>query len=147
MSLNVDYNLRPDYDKVIKDISNYVINYEVTSKDAMETARNCLIDSVGCGLLALQFKECVKHLGPIVEGTVVPNGSRVPGTNFTLDPVKAAWDIGCIIRWLDYNDTWLAAEWGHPSDNIGSILGLCDHLSQKRVKDGQNPIYIIQLMT
>ena len=146
MSLNVDYNLRPDYDKVIKDISEYVINYEVTSRDAMETARNCLIDSIGCGLLALQFKECVKHLGPIVEGTAVPNGSRVPGTNFILDPVKAAWDIGCIIRWLDYNDTWLAAEWGHPSDNLGSILGLCDYLSQKRVKDGQNPIYMKEIL-
>ena len=146
MSLNVDYNLRPDYDKVIKDISEYVINYEVNSRDAMETARNCLIDSIGCGLLALQFKECVKHLGPIVEGTAVPNGSRVPGTNFILDPVKAAWDIGCIIRWLDYNDTWLAAEWGHPSDNLGSILGLCDHLSQKRVKDGQNPIFMKEIL-
>ena len=146
MSLNVDYNLRPDYDKVIKNISDYVINYEVDSKDAIETARNCLIDSIGCGLLALQFKECTKHLGPIVEGTVVPNGSRVPGTNFIMDPVKAAWDIGCVIRWLDYNDTWLAAEWGHPSDNLGSILGLCDHLSQKRVKDGLKPIYMKEIL-
>ena len=146
MSLNVDYNLRPDYDKVIKNISDYVINYEVDSKDAIETARNCLIDSIGCGLLALKFKECTKHLGPIVEGTVVPNGSRVPGTNFIMDPVKAAWDIGCVIRWLDYNDTWLAAEWGHPSDNLGSILGLCDHLSQKRVKDGLKPIYMKEIL-
>lgn len=146
MSLNVDYNLRPDYDKVIKNIADYVINYEVYSKDAIETARNCLIDSIGCGLLALQFKECTKHLGPIVEGTVVPNGSRVPGTNFIMDPVKAAWDIGCVIRWLDYNDTWLAAEWGHPSDNLGSILGLCDHLSQKRVKDGLKPIYMKEIL-
>ena len=146
MSLNVDYNLRPDYDKVIKNIADYVINYEVDSKDAIETARNCLIDSIGCGLLALQFKECTKHLGPIVEGTVVPNGSRVPGTNFIMDPVKAAWDIGCVIRWLDYNDTWLAAEWGHPSDNLGSILGLCDHLSQKRVKDGLKPIYMKEIL-
>ena len=146
MSLNVDYNLRPDYDKVIKNIADYVINYEVNSKDAIETARNCLIDSIGCGLLALQFKECTKHLGPIVEGTDVPNGSRVPGTNFIMDPVKAAWDIGCVIRWLDYNDTWLAAEWGHPSDNLGSILGLCDHLSQKRVKDGLKPIYMKEIL-
>ena len=146
MSLNVDYNLRPDYDKVIKNIADYVINYEVDSKDAIETARNCLIDSIGCGLLALQFKECTKHLGPIVEGTVVPNGSRVPGTNFIMDPVKAAWDIGCVIRWLDYNDTWLAAEWGHPSDNLGSILGLCDHLSQKKVKDGLKPIYMKEIL-
>ena len=136
MSLNVDYNLRPDYDEVIQDIANYVINYKVVSDEALTTARNCLIDSIGCGLLALQFKECTKHLGPIVDGTSVPFGSRVPGTDYILDPVKAAWDIGCIIRWLDYNDTWLAAEWGHPSDNLGSILALCDHLSQKRLSKG-----------
>ena len=129
MSSNVDLNSRPDYDDVIKDIAEYVTSYNVESKEAIDTARNCLIDSIGCGLLALQFKECTKHLGPIVENTKVPFGSRVPGTNFILDPVKAAWDIGCIIRWLDYNDTWLAAEWGHPSDNLGSILGLSDHTS------------------
>ena len=142
MSNNVDYNLRPDYDQVIKDIAEYVLSYQVTSSEAFNTARNCLIDSIGCGLLALKFKECTKHLGPIVEGTVVPFASRVPGTNFSLDPVKAAWDIGCIIRWLDYNDTWLAAEWGHPSDNLGSILALSDHLSQQRIANGQKPLLI-----
>jgi len=146
MSSNVDFNSRPDYDDVIKDIAEYVTSYNVESKEAIDTARNCLIDSIGCGLLALQFKECTKHLGPIVENTKVPFGSRVPGTNFILDPVKAAWDIGCIIRWLDYNDTWLAAEWGHPSDNLGSILGLSDHLSQKRIHAGETPIYIKEIL-
>ncbi len=146
MSSNVDFNSRPDYDDVIKDIAEYVTSYNVESKEAIDTARNCLIDSIGCGLLALQFKECTKHLGPIVENTKVPFGSRVPGTNFVLDPVKAAWDIGCIIRWLDYNDTWLAAEWGHPSDNLGSILGLSDHLSQKRIHAGETPIYIKEIL-
>ena len=146
MSSNVDLNSRPDYDDVIKDIAEYVTGYNVESKEAIDTARNCLIDSIGCGLLALQFKECTKHLGPIVENTKVPFGSRVPGTNFILDPVKAAWDIGCTIRWLDYNDTWLAAEWGHPSDNLGSILGLSDHLSQKRTHAGETPIYIKEIL-
>ena len=146
MSSNVDFNSRPDYDDVIKDIAEYVNSYNVESKEAIDTARNCLIDSIGCGLLALQFKECTKHLGPIVQNTKVPFGSRVPGTNFILDPVKAAWDIGCIIRWLDYNDTWLAAEWGHPSDNLGSILGLSDHLSQKRIHAGETPIYIKEIL-
>ena len=146
MSSNVDLNSRPDYDDVIKDIAEYVTSYNVESKEAIDTARNCLIDSIGCGLLALQFKECTKHLGPIVENTKVPFGSRVPGTNFILDPVKAAWDIGCTIRWLDYNDTWLAAEWGHPSDNLGSILGLSDHLSQKRTYAGETPIYIKEIL-
>ncbi|GAB3381527.1 MmgE/PrpD family protein [Azotobacter armeniacus] len=140
MSANVDLNNRPDYDKVLQDIADYVLNYKITSKEALNTARNCLIDTLGCGLLALRFPECTKHLGPIVEGTVVPNGARVPGTSFRLDPVKAAWDIGCIVRWLDYNDTWLAAEWGHPSDNLGGILAVADHLSQRRVAQGEAPL-------
>lgn len=137
MSANVETNQRPDYDQVIQDIADYVINYEVTSDEALDTARNCLMDTLGCGLLALRFPECTKHLGPIVHGTSVPNGARVPGTQFVLDPVKAAWDIGCIIRWLDFNDTWLAAEWGHPSDNLGGILAMADYLSQQRVANGK----------
>jgi len=140
MSNNVDQNQRPDYDGVIQDIADYVLNYRIESKEAFDTARNCLMDTLGCGLLALRFPECTKHLGPIVEGTVVPHGARVPGTQLRMDPVKAAWDIGCIIRWLDYNDTWLAAEWGHPSDNLGGILAVADHLSQKRVATGQDPL-------
>jgi 2-methylcitrate dehydratase len=127
---------------VIQDIADYVINYQVTSQEALDTARNCLMDTIGCGLLALRFPECSKHLGPLVQGTVVPFGARVPGTQFCLDPVKAAWDIGCIIRWLDFNDTWLAAEWGHPSDNLGGILAVADHLSQLRVANGETPLTI-----
>lgn len=146
MSNNVDQNQRPDYDGVIQDIADYVLNYTIDSKEALDTARNCLMDTLGCGLLALRFPECTKHLGPIVEGTLVPNGARVPGTQFRLDPVKAAWDIGCIIRWLDYNDTWLAAEWGHPSDNLGGILAVADYLSQKRVATGQAPLTMREVL-
>ena len=142
MSANVDLNNRPDYDKVLQDIADYVLNYKIESKEALDTARNCLIDTLGCGLLALRFPECTKHLGPVVEGTVVPFGARVPGTSYRLDPVKAAWDIGCMVRWLDYNDTWLAAEWGHPSDNLGGILAVADHLSQKHLANGVAPLTV-----
>ena len=140
MSSNADQNIRPDYDDVLQAIADYALGYRIKSKEAWNTARNCLIDTLGCGLLALRFPECTKHLGPLVDGTVVPHGARVPGTPYRLDPVKAAWDIGCIVRWLDYNDTWLAAEWGHPSDNLGGILAVADHLSQKRVAEGKAPL-------
>lgn len=140
MTASADPNERPDFDEVLKAIVDYVIGYKVESEEAWSTAGYCLMDTIGCGLLALRFPECTKHLGPIVEGTVVPHGARVPGTSFRLDPVKAAWDIGCIVRWLDYNDTWLAAEWGHPSDNLGGILAVSDYLSQKRVAEGAEPL-------
>lgn len=140
MNSNVDTNNRPDYDSVLQAIADYVLDYDITSAEAWDTARNCLMDTLGCGLLALRFPECTKHLGPIVEGTVVPHGARVPGTQLRLDPVKAAWDIGAIVRWLDYNDTWLAAEWGHPSDNLGGILAVADHLSQQKVARGEAPL-------
>lgn len=140
MASNADQNLRPDYDQVIQDIVDYVRDYRIESEEAWQTAHYCLLDTLGCGLLALRFPECTKHLGPIVEGTMVPHGARVPGTPYRLDPVKAAWDIGCMIRWLDYNDTWLAAEWGHPSDNLGGILAVADYLSQKRVANGEPPL-------
>ncbi|MGP9765697.1 2-methylcitrate dehydratase [Halomonas sp. AOP13-D3-9] len=139
-SATSETNERPDYDPELQTIADYVLNYQVESQEALETARYCLMDTLGCGLLALRFPECTKHLGPIVEGTMVPFGARVPGTSLRLDPVKAAWDIGCIIRWLDYNDTWLAAEWGHPSDNLGAILAVADHLSQRRVAQGEAPL-------
>ena len=142
MSSNVDQNLRPDYDPEIQAIVDYVLDYRIDSEEAWDTARNCLIDTLGCGLLALRFPECSKHLGPLVEGTQVPHGARVPGTPHRLDPVKAAWDIGCIVRWLDYNDTWLAAEWGHPSDNLGGILAVADYLSQKNLANGKAPLTI-----
>ena len=146
MTSNADINNRPDYDDVIQDIADYVLAFEVDREEALNTARNCLMDTLGCGLLALRFPECTKHLGPIVNGTLVPNGARVPGTSHRLDPVKAAWDIGCIIRWLDYNDTWLAAEWGHPSDNLGGILAVADHLSQVRLSNGEQPLIMREVL-
>ncbi|USD23462.1 bifunctional 2-methylcitrate dehydratase/aconitate hydratase [Microbulbifer sp. VAAC004] len=134
------------YDQVIQDIADYVLNFEVYSNEAWQTARYCLMDSLGCAFLSLRFPECTKLLGPLVEGTVVPNGARVPGTQFCMDPVKAAWDIGCTIRWLDFNDTWLAEEWGHPSDNLGAILAVCDFLSQKRLSAGEEPLTMGKVM-
>jgi len=141
-SHTVEANVRPDPDRELVDIADYVCDYQVQSDEALDTARNCLMDSLGCALLALQYPECTKHLGPIVPGTLVPNGARVPGTQFQLDPVKAAWDIGALVRWLDFNDTWLAAEWGHPSDNLGAILGLSDWLSRKAVSEGEDPLTV-----
>ncbi|MFN2331883.1 MAG: 2-methylcitrate dehydratase [Halomonas sp.] len=138
----VETNVRPDYDIELQKIADYVLDTRIDSDEAWDTARLCLMDTLGCGLLALRFPECTKHLGPLVEGTVVPHGARVPGTSFRLDPMKAAWDIGCIVRWLDFNDTWLAAEWGHPSDNLGAILAVADHLSQKRIAEGEAPLTI-----
>ncbi|WP_334078854.1 bifunctional 2-methylcitrate dehydratase/aconitate hydratase [Microbulbifer sp. M83] len=142
MASNVEQNIRPEYDQVIQDIADYVLDYEIESEEAWDTARYCLMDSIGCGLLALGFPECTKLLGPVVDGTRVPHGARVPGTRLSLDPVKAAWDIGCIVRWLDYNDTWLAAEWGHPSDNLGAILAVADHLSRQNVAQGKEPFRV-----
>jgi 2-methylcitrate dehydratase len=142
MSANVEMNTRPAPDQVLVDIAQYVCRMEIKSAEAYDTARNCLIDTLGCGLLALRFPECTKHLGPLVPGTTVRHGARVPGTSHELDPVKAAWDIGAMIRWLDYNDTWLAAEWGHPSDNLGGILAVADYLSRCRVAEGKAPLTV-----
>ncbi|ESP90766.1 MULTISPECIES: bifunctional 2-methylcitrate dehydratase/aconitate hydratase [Pseudoalteromonas] len=147
MSANVDLANRPNYDQEIQGIADYVINYRVESQEALDTAINCLMDTLGCGLLALGFPECSKHLGPLVTGTVVPFGARVPGTQFAMDPVKAAWDIGCIIRWLDFNDTWLAAEWGHPSDNLGGILAVADHIAQQQAVSGGEPLTLEDIVT
>ncbi|MGA8051290.1 MAG: bifunctional 2-methylcitrate dehydratase/aconitate hydratase [Burkholderiales bacterium] len=119
-------NVRPQPDKVLTQIADYVTKQKLASKDAYDTARYCLMDTLGCGLEALSYPACTKLLGPIVPGTVVPNGAKVPGTQFQLDPVQAAFNIGAMIRWLDFNDTWLAAEWGHPSDNLGGILAAAD---------------------
>jgi 2-methylcitrate dehydratase len=123
-------NVRPDFDQVIVDIVDYVLNYQINSALAYETARYCLMDTLGCGLQALDFPACTKLLGPLVPGLTMHNGARVPGTQYELDPVQAAFNIGAIIRWLDFNDTWLAAEWGHPSDNLGGILAVADWLSR-----------------
>jgi len=121
---------RPPPDKVLTDIAEYVLNYTVSSPLAFQTARNCLIDTLGCGLEALDYPACTKLLGPIVPGAELSSGAKVPGTSYRLDPVQAAFNIGTMIRWLDFNDTWLAAEWGHPSDNLGGILAVADWLSR-----------------
>ena len=140
-------NVRPEPDQLFADIADYVLDYSIDSSEAMSTARYDLFDTIGCGLLALNYPECTKHLGPHAPGTIVPNGARVPGTDFVLDPVKGAFDIGCIIRWLDFNDTWLAAEWGHPSDNLGGILAVTDWLSRTRVANGEEPFTVRDILT
>jgi len=127
-------NVRPKPDKVLELIASYSRDFSIKSEEAYTTARYCLMDTLGCGFEALEYPACTKLMGPIVQGTVVPNGARVPGTQFQLDPVQAAFNIGAMIRWLDYNDTWLAAEWGHPSDNLGGILAISDYLSRNGTK-------------
>ncbi len=133
-------NVRPDPDQVLVDIADYVLNYKIDSELAWETAKNCLIDTLGCGLEALEYPACTKLLGPIVPGTTVPSGAKVPGTPHQLDPVQAAFNLGAMIRWLDFNDTWLAAEWGHPSDNLGGILMVADWMSRTAVAAGKPPL-------
>jgi 2-methylcitrate dehydratase len=140
-------NVRPKPDQVLVDIAEYVSKYRIRSDLAYETARNCLIDTLGCGLEALTYPACTKLMGPIVPGTIVPNGAKVPGTSFQLDPVQAAWNIGAMIRWLDFNDTWLAAEWGHPSDNLGGILATADWLSRSAVAAGKPPLAMKDVLT
>ena len=140
-------NVRPKPDKVLSDIVDYVTKYKIKSKQAYDTARYCLLDTLGCGFEALEYPACRKMLGPIVQGTLVPNGAKVPGTQFQMDPVKAAFDIGAMIRWLDFNDTWLAAEWGHPSDNLGGILATADWLSRNAVATGKKPLTVRDLLT
>jgi 2-methylcitrate dehydratase len=136
-------NVRPKPDKVLSQIADYVTKYKVTSKEAYETARYCLMDTLGCGFEALEYPACTKLLGPVVPGTVVPNGAKVPGTQFQLDPVQAAFNIGAMIRWLDFNDTWLAAEWGHPSDNLGGILAAADWMS----RSSKHPLLMRDVLT
>lgn len=137
---------RPDPDQILVAIADYVLDFRIDSSAAFNTARYCLIDALGCGLEALAYPACAKLLGPIVPGTIVPHGARVPGTSFQLDPVQAAFNIGTLIRWLDFNDTWLAAEWGHPSDNLGGILATADWLSRTRIASGQQPLQMRQVL-
>jgi 2-methylcitrate dehydratase len=140
-------NERPPADAVMTDIADYVIGHRIDSDLAYETAHACLLDTLGCGLEALQFPACTKLLGPVVPGTVVPNGARVPGTSMRLDPVQAAFNLGAMIRWLDFNDCWLAAEWGHPSDNLGAILATADWLSRTAVAAGKAPLRMRDVLT
>ncbi len=140
-------NVRRKPDEVLVKIADYATNYAIKSGEAYETARYCLMDTLGCGFEALEYPACTKLLGPIVRGSVVPNGARVPGTQFQLDPVTAAFNIGAMIRWLDFNDTWLAAEWGHPSDNLGGILAAADWLSRTAVAEGREPLAMRDVLT
>ncbi|MFD2210319.1 bifunctional 2-methylcitrate dehydratase/aconitate hydratase [Virgibacillus halophilus] len=135
-------NEKQKTDVLLEEIADYVLDKEITSEEAFTTARYVLLDTLGCGILALNYPECTKLMGPIVPGTVVPNGTRVPGTPYVLDPVQGAFNIGAMIRWLDYNDTWLAAEWGHPSDNLGGILAVADYISQIRISKGEQPLVL-----
>lgn len=132
-------NQRPEPDALLQQIADFIVDQPEPSEGAWRSAHWVLLDSLACALMALDHPECVRHLGPVVPGTVVPHGAVVPGTGDVLDPEKAAFDIGCTIRWLDFNDTWLAAEWGHPSDNLGAILALSDHRSRVVAAGGGEP--------
>jgi 2-methylcitrate dehydratase len=136
--------VRPESDALLQEIADYILDFKkITSDESFDTARLCLMDTLGCGLLALGYPACTKLLGPVVPGATMPGaGARVPGTSYELDPVQAAFNIGTIVRWLDFNDTWLAAEWGHPSDNLGGILAVADYLSRMRVRDARAPFTI-----
>lgn len=136
----------PETDNVIARIADYAVNYQPDSELALDTARLCLMDSIGCALLAMDYPACTKLLGPDVEGMIVPNGARVPGTRHQLDPVKAAFDTGAAIRWLDFNDTWLAAEWGHPSDNFGAIIPIADFISRSDVSGSSRSINVTEVL-
>src|SRR6266446_6106277 len=139
--------VRPPVDSLIVEIADYVADRAVSSDEAYETARYCLMDTLGCGLLALRYPACTKLLGPVVPRASFSKGSRVPGTKWELDPVTAAFNIGALIRWLDFNDTWLAAEWGHPSDNLGGILAVADWLSRKALAEGRPQLPMREVLT
>ena len=138
---------RPDPDAALVAIADYAKNFAVTSAQAYETARYCLMDTLACGFQALKYPACTKLLGPVVPGAVMPGGARVPGLSYELDPVQAAFNIGAMVRWLDFNDTWLAAEWGHPSDNLGGILAVADYLARKAVMEGKTPPTVRDVLT
>ncbi|AND67684.1 2-methylcitrate dehydratase [Dyella thiooxydans] len=144
---DIRYAKRPDPDQPMVDIADYVIDYRIDSVEAYDTARIMLLDSLACAMLAMKFPECVKHLGPLVPGATLTGGARVPGTSHELDPAQAAFAIGTQIRWLDFNDTWLAAEWGHPSDNLGAILAVADYLSRKAEREGGEPLTVRDVLT
>jgi 2-methylcitrate dehydratase len=139
--------VRPDPDQALVDIAEYAANFQIDSHDAYDTAYYCLMDTLACGFQALKYPACTKLLGPVVPGATMTHGSRVPGTSFELDPVMGAFNIGAMVRWLDFNDTWLAAEWGHPSDNLGGILAVADYLSRKAVNEGKKPLVVRDLLT
>ena len=134
---------RPDFDELLTKIARYASDFEIKSDLAYETAKDCLMDTIGTGLLALNFPACTKLLGPVVEGAEFrPLGAKIPGTSYQLEPERAAFNVGAMVRWLDFNDTWLAAEWGHPSDNLGAIWAVCDYMSRKNISQGKKPLSI-----
>jgi len=143
----VEENVKPDYDAVICDIADYALMTPIHSSLAYETARLCLMDTLGCGMLALNFRECTKLLGPVVPGATLAGGARVPGTSYELDPVQAAFNIGTMVRWLDFNDTWLAAEWAHPSDNLGAILAVADYVGRQQQRAGESVMRMQDVLT
>lgn len=147
MHMYVEDNVKPNYDSVLVDIVDYVLDKKIDSVVAYETARLCLMDTLGCGMLALNFPQCTKLMGPVVPGATLTGGARVPGTSYELDPVQAAFNIGTMIRWLDFNDTWLAAEWGHPSDNLGAILAVADYMCRMNCREGKDPILMQDVLT
>ena len=132
-----DLNYRPEPDRLLQEIADYTLAARIDSLEAWETARYCLLDALGCGLLALGYPVCAMLIGPVVPEAVLPGGARVPGTRYELDPAQAAFCVGAMVRWLDFNDTWLAAEWGHPSDNLGGILAVADYLARRAARDGR----------
>jgi 2-methylcitrate dehydratase len=138
---------RPAPDAALVAIADYAQSFKITSTQAYETARYCLMDTLACGFQALKYPACTKLMGPVVPGAVMPGGARVPGTSYELDPVQAAFNIGTMIRWLDFNDTWLAAEWGHPSDSLGGILAVADYLARKAVMEGKTPPTVRDVLT
>ena len=138
---------RPNPDDLLVALAEYTKNYQVASPQAYETARYCLMDTLACGLQALKYPACTRLLGPVVPGATMPGGSRVPGTSYELDPVMGAFSIGAMVRWLDFNDTWLAAEWGHPSDNLGAILAVSDYLSRRAILLGEKPLTVRDVLT
>jgi 2-methylcitrate dehydratase len=146
-SVDIRSAKRPDADSVLTDIADYVRDAEIDSSLAYETARYCLMDTLACGFQALDYPACTKLMGPVVPGATMAGGSRVPGTSWELDPVQGAFNIGAMIRWLDFNDTWLAAEWGHPSDNLGGILAVADYLSRKALAEGSDPLTVRDVLT
>src|SRR6266581_5304457 len=138
---------RRDPDAALVAIADYAKNFSIKSTQAYETARYCLMDTLACGFQALKYPACRKLLGPLVPGAVMPGGARIPGTSFELEPVQAAFNIGAMIRWLDFNDTWLAAEWGHPSDNLGAILAVADYLARNAIMSGKTPLRVREVLT
>jgi 2-methylcitrate dehydratase len=139
--------VRPDPDSLLVELADYALSYDVSSDAAYETAHHCLMDTLACGFQALKYPACTKLLGPVVPGATMPGGARVPGTSYELDPVMAAFNIGAMVRWLDFNDTWLAAEWGHPSDNLGAILAVSDYLARQHALHGKRELIVRDVLT